>query len=252
MPVPTTSRHLRTKKEYPAMSIYTQPQYCVYLTIYRGNKLPPFYIGSTLIKYVNNGYHGSIKSKKYKEIYKKELIENKHLFKTIIIKKYYSRKYAMFRERKIQEKLNVVKSEMYMNLSIAKDFGWFGMKVKGVNNPVYGKRWKKTPEQIENCRQASLKAFSNLKYKEKISKIRKNKLPKSKEQIQQMIKTYREILDFYNSKPNLNIEYNYVRKNGKTLTYERAFAKEFSKKFNLTNNGLYNVITKNSLIKEML
>jgi hypothetical protein len=252
MAVPTTSRHFKIKKEYPAMFIYKQPQYCVYLTIYRGNKLPPFYIGSTLVKYVDDGYHGSVKSKKYKEIYRKELVENKHLFKTIIIKKYYSRKYAMFKERKIQEKLNVVRSEMYMNLSVAKDFGWFGMKVKGINNPVYGKRWKKTPKQIENCRKASLKAFSNLEYKEKISKIRKNRLPKSNEQIQQIIKKYKEILEFYNSKPNLTTEYNYIRQNGKLLTYERAFAKEFCKKFNLTNNGLYNIITKDNLIKKML
>lgn len=30
--------------------------YCTYLTIYTGNKLPPFYIGSTSIK--NNGSYG--------------------------------------------------------------------------------------------------------------------------------------------------------------------------------------------------
>jgi hypothetical protein len=252
MPVPTTSRHFRIKKEYPAMFIYKQPQYCVYLTVYYGNKLPPFYIGSTLVKYIEDGYHGSVKSKKYKEIYRKEILENKHLFKTIIIKKYYSRKYAMFRERKLQEKLNVVKSDMYMNLSIAKDFGWFGMKVKGVHNPVYGKRWKKTSEQIENCRKSAIKTHSNLEHKEKLSKLRKNKVPKSKEQIEKTIKKYQEILEFYNSKPKLNIEYNYVRRNGKLMTYERAFAKEFCVKFNLTCNGLYNIITKDNLIKKML
>jgi hypothetical protein len=234
------------------MFIYKQPQYCVYLTVYYGNKLPLFYIGSTLIKYIEDGYHGSVKSKKYKEIYRKELLENKHLFKTIIIKKYYSRKYAMFRERKIQEKLNVVKSDMYMNLSIAKDFGWFGMKVKGVYNPVYGKKWKKTPTQIENSRKASLKAFSKIEHKEKMSKLRKNKIPKSKEHIEKTIEKYQEILKLYNFKPKLNIKYDYVRQNGKVMTYERAFAKEFYQKFNLTCNGLHNIITKDNLIKKML
>ena len=31
--------------------------YCVYLTIYTGNKLPPFYIGSTSLKKINKGYN---------------------------------------------------------------------------------------------------------------------------------------------------------------------------------------------------
>ena len=234
------------------MFIYKQPQYCTYLTVYYGNKLPLFYIGSTLIKHIESKYHGSVKSKKYKDIYRKELIENKHLFKTFIIKKYYSRKYAMFREKKLQEKLNVVKSEMYINLSIAKDFGWFGMKVKGIHNPVYGKRWKKTPEQIENCRQTMLKVLAKQEYKEKISKQRKNKLPKSKKQIEQKIKVYKEILELYNSKPNLDTHHNYIRQNGKLMTYERAFAKQFCEKFNLSSNGLHNIITKDSIIKRMI
>lgn len=252
MPVPTTSRHLKIKAEYPAMSIYNQPQYCTYLTVYYGNKLPQFYIGSSLVKYVENGYHGSIKSKKYKKIYQKELIDNKHLFKTFIVKKYYSRKCAMYREKQLQKKLNVVKSEMYFNMSIAKDFGWFGMKVKGEEHPTFGKTWKKTPEQIENCRKSSLKAFSNPKYKEKISKIRKNKIPKSPEQIKNKIEFYKKILKLYSSKPKLKIKYNLIAKNGKLLTYERAFAKEYHKDFNLSCNGLYIIITKNNLIKKML
>jgi hypothetical protein len=252
MAVPTTSRHFNINKEYPAMFIYKQPQYCIYLTVYYGNKLPPFYIGSSLVKYIENGYRGSVKSKKYKETYRKELSENGHLFKTIIIKKYYSRKYAMFRERNLQEKLNVVQSDMYMNMSIAKDFGWFGMKAKGVDNPVYGKRWKKTLKQIENNKLACKKAFSKPEHKEKMSKIRKNKVPKSKEQIQEKIKIYTKILQLYESKPQLNTRFNYVRQNGKLMTYERAFSKEYCEEFNLSSNGLYNIITKDNLIKKML
>jgi hypothetical protein len=36
--------------------------YCVYLTIYKGNNLPPFYIGSTSIDKIDGGYHGSVMS----------------------------------------------------------------------------------------------------------------------------------------------------------------------------------------------
>jgi hypothetical protein len=39
--------------------------FCVYVTFYRGNKLPPFYIGSTYLENMNRGYKGSPRSKKY-------------------------------------------------------------------------------------------------------------------------------------------------------------------------------------------
>jgi len=232
------------------MPIYA-PKYCVYLTVYTGNKLPMFYIGSTLIDTVlNKHYHGSVKSKKYKLIFQKELTENPHLFKTIIISKYYSRKKAMYRERILQQKLNVVKSEMYMNMSIAKDFGWFGMSAKRENNPVYGKRWKKTPEQIENSRISSLRAFSKPSHKKKMSELRKNKLPLSKKQIEEKKKLYNEILRLYNSMPIL--QYGQILRNGHILTYDRAFAKTFCNQFNLTANGLYIIITKDTTAKRLL
>jgi hypothetical protein len=34
--------------------------YCVYLTCYRGNKLPPFYIGYSTIEKVKDGYKGTV------------------------------------------------------------------------------------------------------------------------------------------------------------------------------------------------
>jgi len=60
-------------------------KYIVYITKYKGNLLPPFYIGSSYEEKILNGYNGSIRSKKYKEIYKKEQKENKHLFITRIL-----------------------------------------------------------------------------------------------------------------------------------------------------------------------
>lgn len=59
--------------------------YHVYLITYSGNKLPPFYIGSTSDKKIKDGYLGSVSSKKYSKIWKKETKENKHLFKIHIV-----------------------------------------------------------------------------------------------------------------------------------------------------------------------
>lgn len=114
-------------------------QFCVYLTIYSGNKLPPFYIGSTSIVKIKNGYRGSPRSKKFGEIFHQELKDNPHLFRTIIIRKYYSRKNAIYNERLLQIQFNVVKSNQFINMSIAAPNGFFGMNCSGKNSPKYGK-----------------------------------------------------------------------------------------------------------------
>lgn len=45
--------------------------YCTYLTVYKGNKLPPFYIGYTSVDNIlNKSYRGSPESKKYKSVWK--------------------------------------------------------------------------------------------------------------------------------------------------------------------------------------
>jgi len=112
--------------------------FCVYLTIYRGNKLPPFYIGSSSIKKINSGYKGSVSSEKYKDIWKKELKTNPSLFKTKIISKCATRQIAFNRENDIQHKLNVVKSSMYINGAYAKDMSY--MTGSGKLNGMYGKK----------------------------------------------------------------------------------------------------------------
>ena len=48
--------------------------YCTYLTIYSGNKLPTFYIGSTSVEKIEQGYRGSVSSKRYQSIWEKELL----------------------------------------------------------------------------------------------------------------------------------------------------------------------------------
>lgn len=100
--------------------------YCVYLTIYSGDKLPRRYIGSSKVIHVLNGYNGSIKSKKYKDIYENEQRYNKHLFKTRILSKHETHKEALEAEYNLHIKYNVSKSDLYMNMSSATRNGWFG------------------------------------------------------------------------------------------------------------------------------
>jgi hypothetical protein len=115
--------------------------YCTYLTIYLGNKLPPFYIGSSTIDRIKSGYRGSVSSKKYKNIWESELKQNPHLFQTKIITTHKTSTEARQKELFFHESLNVVKSDMYINLSVARQKGFFGMDVSGTNNPRYGYKW---------------------------------------------------------------------------------------------------------------
>lgn len=119
--------------------------YCVYLTTYSGNKLPPFYIGSSSLQKISNGYLGSVSSHAYRNIFKTEVKLNPHLFKTHVISTHASRAEALEKEKRLQIAMNVVRSPMYINKSIAAPAGFFGMDVSGKNNPNYGNKW--TPEQ---------------------------------------------------------------------------------------------------------
>jgi hypothetical protein len=98
------------------MNIYN---YCVYLTIYSGNKLPPFYIGSSSVKKISLGYNGSVCSTKYKDIWNLERKLNPSLFKTTIISTHNTRQEAYCKEEKLQKHLDVVKSPLYVNCSFA-------------------------------------------------------------------------------------------------------------------------------------
>ena len=100
-------------------------KYCTYITFYRGNKLPPFYIGYSSIKKINEGYNGSVSSQKYQYIWLKERKDNIHLFSTKIIKTFNTRKEANIHEEYLQTFLNVHKNSMYINMSIG--FAKFNM-----------------------------------------------------------------------------------------------------------------------------
>ncbi len=66
------------------------------------------------------------------------MMENPHLFKTQIIHSYYSRKMALFKEKRVQVRLDVVRSSMYFNESIAQVNGMFGRDNSGENHPLFG------------------------------------------------------------------------------------------------------------------
>jgi len=135
--------------------------YCTYLTVYTGNTLPPFYIGSTSIDNINKGYRGSVASKNYKSIWKQELYDHPDLFKTIILTRHETREDALIREQSFHFALNVKISSLHINSAIAVtnnyDFNKgefhhnYGRKssretsaklsrlVSGKNNPFYNK-----------------------------------------------------------------------------------------------------------------
>lgn len=134
--------------------------YCTYLTVYSGNKLPPFYIGSSSIDRVNKGYRGSVLSKMYKETWKNELLTNPHLFKTRVLTTHNGRKEATIREKSLQKSLSVVKNPLYINRAYAQIEGSHGNPSGptcygrvGAKHPMYGKRphnfGKKTSDAIK-------------------------------------------------------------------------------------------------------
>jgi len=111
--------------------------FCVYLTVYYGNKLPPFYIGHSTVQKIKNGYSGSVCSKQYGKIWRKEKREQPHLFKTKILQTFLTREDAAKREYELQKKLKVHKNPLYTNLSI--NGKHFCIRYRGKDNPMWGK-----------------------------------------------------------------------------------------------------------------
>jgi hypothetical protein len=151
--------------------------YVCYLIKYKGDKLPPFYIGSTSLKNLINGYRGSITSKKFKKIFKDELKNNFKLFEYEIISKHETRIEALKAELEKQIELDVVNSVNYFNESLASIDGMFGRDVKGELNPMYGKKHSKdTKEKIKIKRGIEKRYNLTDEHKEIISKTHKDKI----------------------------------------------------------------------------
>ncbi len=159
--------------------------YCTYLTVYTGNKLPPFYIGSTSLDKIEKNYCGTVKSKKYKSIWIEELKNNRHLFKTKILSKHNCRKEALEKELFFHKALSVVKSPLYINMALAEPNGFFGTcllgipkperfkkKLKGNKNAV-GNHKPKTPEHRNKIRLALTGKIRTKEHSLAISKTKK-------------------------------------------------------------------------------
>lgn len=139
------------------MSIYR-----VYVTFYLGNKLPPFYIGSTKEDRLNSGYHGSVRSQKYRTVWESELKNHPEHFKTIPLStRYTTQKEAIEVESRLQQRLNVIKSDMYVNMSIASKDGCFGRDVSGENHPLFGVGHSATSRQKISLNHADVSGKNN-------------------------------------------------------------------------------------------
>lgn len=114
-------------------------KYCIYITKYLGILMPPNYIGSSSIQRVVNGYHGSVRSKKWQLIWENELSQHPDKFVTEIISTHSSREEALQEELKIQKKFNVVLSEDWVNEAYAQSKGYAGRDVSSENNPMFGR-----------------------------------------------------------------------------------------------------------------
>lgn len=112
-------------------------EYCTYLTTYKGTKMPMFYIGRSTVKNVQNGYHGSVSSKLYKQIWLEELEQNPHLFETKILTVHATKKEAAEQEEYFHKKHQVHKNPLYINQ--ATGAGTFHADIRGKKNPWYGK-----------------------------------------------------------------------------------------------------------------
>ena len=151
--------------------------YAVYLTIYYGDKLPPFYIGSSSIKKIENGYCGSVRSKKYKTLFNDEIKNNRGLFEVIIISTHITRSEAIYFELELQKSFDVVKSKDFFNEAFASINGMFGRDVSGSNNPMCGKTHTEKTKKILSEKRGNNKRFEITdEFRYKISKIHKGKI----------------------------------------------------------------------------
>jgi hypothetical protein len=119
--------------------------FCVYLTTYSGDKLPKFYIGSTAVSKINSRYKGSVMSERFKVLWQNELRENPQLFSVDILSYHSTREEAFAEEYRVQKVRDVVKSELYTNLSFARKDGFFG---GAGNKHPFGGKTKETSEII--------------------------------------------------------------------------------------------------------
>ena len=125
---------------------------------------------------------------------------------------------------------------MYINKSLAKDFGWFGMNTGGKNSPVYGKRWKLSKEAVKNMSAMQKRTWADKDYRKMMCEKRKGRFFRSPE-VQKMHRDRREsILELYKTRPE--VDYGYISKNGKVMSYDQAFAKRYAAEFGISPQAI--------------
>lgn len=167
--------------------------FCTYLTVYSGNLFPKRYIGSTSVEKIQKGYHGSVASEDYKDLWEQELRDNPFLFKTRILTTHSDREEATQKELEIQKKYDVVIDEDYVNKSFAQPNGFFGRDVSGNKNPMHGKSRKGEKHKGgENISAALKETYANTEWgekkKEQASKLMKENNPTSDPETMKKIK----------------------------------------------------------------
>ena len=142
--------------------------------------MPPFYIGSTSVEKVNNGYKGSVKSASYKDIWHEELKNNPELFDIKIITIFDSRKKALEEENRLHKKLNVVKNPLYINKAIAT--GCFGLldnkSINKMKKTFNSDQWKSTIGKVQRQKISATK--NSPEWKSSKGEIARQKLIKTK------------------------------------------------------------------------
>ncbi len=159
-------------------------QFATYITFYSGKLLPMWYIGSSSVTKVRNGYNGSIKSKKYITLYKSEQKNNKHLFKSRILSTHTTRKEALTEELRVQKLHDVVKNKNYMNESYASINGYFGRDVSGELNPNYGNSWDdQQRKHLSDIQKIKMQGSGNNNYGNKWTQLQKDTMSKCKKSL---------------------------------------------------------------------
>lgn len=203
-------------------------KFCTYLTIYRGNLLPPFYIGYTSANKIRKGYRGTVTSSEYRDIWKKEQQQNPHLFVTIILTYHKTREEASIKETYFQKHFNVHINPLYTNKSIGGE-RWIRGKAS--------KEEKAKRSRNHHMRGKSYEEIYGIEEASRLRKIRSEKLKgrkKSKIHIKRMSK----------SRLNKGVKtYRLLTPDNKEIIITNLF--QFCKENNLDNGTLCATMTKN-------
>ena len=170
----------------------------VYLTMYSGTKMPRWYIGSTTIDKINDGYNGSVDSKKYKAIWLEERKAHPELFKTRILSYHTTKQESLDEELRLHKKHSVIKNINYINMSYCQAKGFHGGDTskfidyssqeyrdklseagRGENNSCYGKVYTSKEKENSEFFKRNKKGKDNPNYGRKASNETKQKQSKS-------------------------------------------------------------------------